>query len=72
MRVDKLRGAADEPGLVPAGQFFAKLARKLEDANIRDAAQRTKLNAEDRRLEASYRRASASRSNTFVSTEALM
>lgn len=72
MRVEKLRGAADDSGLIPAGQFFAKLARKLEAANGRETAQRSKLDAEDRRLEASYRRASASRSNTFASTDALM
>ncbi|MBC7770079.1 MAG: hypothetical protein H7124_14950 [Phycisphaerales bacterium] len=72
MRVEKLRGAADDTDLVPAGQYFAKLARKLEDANVRETSMRTKLKAEDQRLEASYRRASASRSNTFTSTGALM
>lgn len=71
MRVEKLRGSADETGLVPAGQYFAKLARSLEHANARENARRAELDAEDRRLEARYRRASASRSNTFEDTRAM-
>lgn len=69
MRIEKLRGAADDNGLVPAGAYFARLARGLAEANEREAAMREKLDAEDRRLEARYRRASAARSNTFVQTE---
>ena len=72
MRVEKLRGAADDSGLIPAGQFMAQLARKLERANVQEASRRTTFEAEDRRLEASYRRASASRSNTFADTRAMM
>lgn len=71
MRVEKLRGAADDSGLVPAGQYFAKLARGLEQANVREAARRAQLDQEDRRLEARYRRASASRDNTFDDTRAI-
>lgn len=72
MRVEKLRGAADDSGLVPAGQFFAQLARKLEQANAQETAHRERLDCDDRRLEASYRRASASRSNTFADTRGMM
>jgi hypothetical protein len=64
MQVNKLTIGA-EAGLVPAGQYFAKLARSLDDSNAREAERRAKLDAEDRELEAHYRRASASRSNTY-------
>lgn len=71
MRVEKLRCSADDNGLVPAGQYFAKLARGLEHANARESAHRAALDEEDRRLEARYRRASASRNNTFEDTRAM-
>lgn len=69
MRIEKLRGAADDTGLVPAGAYFARLARGLAEANERESAMREKLDAEDRRLEARYRRASAARGNTYAPTE---
>lgn len=61
MQVQKLRGAADANGLVPAGTFFAQLAAKLEDANVQSALRQAELDEEDRALEATYRRRSASR-----------
>jgi hypothetical protein len=61
MQVQKLRGAADVNGLIPAGQFFAQLAAKLEDANVRDAARQAELDEEDRALELTYRKRSAAR-----------
>jgi hypothetical protein len=67
MQVQKLRGSAEDNGLVPAGQYFARLARDLETASARETTMREKLDAEDRRLEARYRRASAARGNTFAS-----
>lgn len=66
MQVQKLRGSADDNGLVPAGQYFARLARDLETANARETTMREKLDAEDRRLETRYRRASAARGNAFA------
>ncbi|HYD89669.1 MAG TPA: hypothetical protein VEA80_19465 [Vitreimonas sp.] len=72
MRVEKLRDAADDTGLVPAGHYFARLARNLQHANAREHAKRLKLDAEDRRLEASYRRASAARGNTFADTRGMV
>lgn len=68
MRVETYRGAADDSGLVPAGHYFARLARNLEQTNAPARVRRE----EDARLEASYRRASASRANTFADTRALM
>ncbi len=61
MQVQKLRGAADANGLVPAGAFFAKLAAKLEDANYQRASRQAELDEEDRALETTYRKRSASR-----------
>lgn len=51
MQVQKIRGAADAHGLIPAGQFFAQLAAKLEDANVQNALRQTELDHEDRALE---------------------
>lgn len=62
MQVQKLRGAADVNGLVPAGTFFAQLATKLEEANFQEALRQAELDEEDRALEATYRKRSASRS----------
>ena len=61
MQVQKLRGAADVNGLIPAGTFFAQLAAKLEDANVRQAALQAERDDEDRALEAAYRKRSAAR-----------
>jgi parvulin-like peptidyl-prolyl isomerase len=61
MQVTKLRGAADVNGLIPAGQFFAQLAAKLEDANFEAALREAQLDEEDRALEAAYRKRSAAR-----------
>lgn len=66
MQVQKLRVQADEAGLVPAGHYFALLAKGLEDANAKEAARREALDAEDRELEALYRKRSASRANTYA------
>lgn len=63
MQVQKLRGAADANGLIPAGTFFAQLAAKLEDANFQEALRAADLEEEDRALEATYRKRSASRSH---------
>lgn len=61
MRISKLRCGADEAGFVPMGAYFEKLSANLRDANAIEAARREKLDAEDRRLEARYRRASSAR-----------
>jgi len=58
MQLTKLRMAN---GLVPAGRYFAHLAQGLVEANAREAARREQLAAEDRKLEARYRRAPAAR-----------
>ncbi|MGQ0531559.1 MAG: hypothetical protein ACT4OF_02575 [Caulobacteraceae bacterium] len=58
MQVQKLRGSAN--GLVPAGAYFAAIAAKLEEMNASEAALQDELDEEDRRIEARYRRASAS------------
>lgn len=62
MQVQKLRGTADVDGLIPAGAFFAQLATRLEKANHHEALRQAELDEEDRALEATYRRRSASRS----------
>ena len=61
MQVQKFHGAAGVNGLIPAGQFFAQLAAKLDDANVREAVRQAELDEEDRALEATYRKRSASR-----------
>ena len=65
MQVAKLR-IAEESGLVPAGAYFKRLASQLADANAVETARQEKLEAEDRELEALYRRRSASRMNTYA------
>lgn len=65
MQVQKLRSTAPQ-GLVPAGAYFERLARDLRNVNAQEEARREKLDAEDRSLEARYRRASASRDSTFA------
>ena len=65
MQVAKLR-IAEEPGLVPAGAYFKRLATQLAEANAAEAARQEKVDAEDRELEALYRRRSASRENTYA------
>lgn len=64
MHVSKLR--IERNGLVPAGRYFTALAQSLEDANEREAERRERLDAEDRRLEARYRRASAARGSAVL------
>jgi hypothetical protein len=66
MQVTKLRATADANGLIPAGTYFSRLAHKLEDANARAGAHRTRLDDEDRKLETRHRRRSASRANTHA------
>jgi hypothetical protein len=65
MQITKLR-ISEDTGLVPAGAYFKRLAADLQKANAADAARREELEAEDRELEAIYRRRSASRANTFA------
>ncbi len=62
MQVQKFRDVANANGLIPAGTFFAQLAAKLEDANVQETLRQAELDEEDRALEASYRKRSASRS----------
>jgi len=62
MQVHKLRGAADI-GLVPAGKYFARLARDLDRANANEALRKQTLDNEDRGLETLYRRRSAARTH---------
>jgi hypothetical protein len=69
MNVNKLRVSAQDQGLAPVGRYFEKLAQNLRDANAQEEARREKLEAQDRRLEARYRRASAARGANYVSTE---
>lgn len=69
MRISKLRCGADETGFVPMGAYFEKLSANLREANVIEAQRREALDAEDRRLEARYHRASSSR--TRAGTEAI-
>ena len=71
MQVNKLRFANAADGLVPAGRYFEKLAAELRDENERTAQRQRVLDAEDRELEQLYRRASASRSNTYAEARAM-
>lgn len=64
MQVQKLRVAHD--GLVPAGHYFQRLSRELRETNAREMAAREQAEAEDRTLEARYRRSSASRGNIYA------
>lgn len=66
MKVSKLRVDQGANGLVPAGHYFRKLADELRASNARDAERQQKLDAQDARLEARYRRASAARNNTYA------
>ena len=70
MQVTKLRARSDANGLVPMGQYFARVSEQLEAANARQAKLQAKLDAEDARLDAHYRRASATRNNTYARSEA--
>jgi hypothetical protein len=65
MQITKLR-VSEDTGLVPAGAYFKRLAADLRKANTADASRRDDLDAEDRALEAIYRRRSASRANTYA------
>lgn len=69
MQVTKLRARSETTGLVPVGQYFARIAAELEEASVREAKLQAKLDAEDARLEARYRRASAARANTYARSE---
>lgn len=68
MQVAKFRARQDELGLVPAGRYFQQLAQGLRDANAREAELQAKLDAEDARLEARYRRPTPKR--TYARSEA--
>lgn len=70
MQVTKLRANAND-GLVPAGRYFEKLAAGLREENERGARRQRILEAEDRALEALYRRVSASRANTYAEAPAM-
>lgn len=72
MQVQKLRGNVSIDGLIPAGRYFEQLAANLRETNEREAQRRRALDAEDRELEALYRRASASRGNTHAGEHAMM
>jgi hypothetical protein len=61
MQIAKLRSPAGHDGLAPAGRYFAHLARELAAAQERESVRRETLEAEDRALQARYRRASAAR-----------
>jgi hypothetical protein len=65
MQVAKLR-IQDERGLVPAGRYFQQLASTMRSANAREHTRSASLDAEDRDLEACYRRASAARDQRFA------
>jgi hypothetical protein len=69
MQVTKLCARSETNGLVPMGQYFARIATQLEEANVRAAKRQAKLDAEDARLEARYRRASASRGQAATHAE---
>jgi len=58
MRATKLRCGAED-SFTPMGAYFEKLAGQLRDANAIAAARQDALDAEDRRLEARYRRRNA-------------
>lgn len=60
MQVTKLR-VANELGPVPAGRYFEQLAQNLRAANAAQEARRVHEEAREQKLEARYRRASASR-----------
>lgn len=70
MQITKLRRSEDA-GLVPAGAYFKRLATGLRKANATEAARQDDLDAEDRALEAIYRRRSASRENTYTGAMAM-
>jgi hypothetical protein len=55
MQVTKLRVANDN-GLVPAGRYFARLADNLRASNASAAAVVDEYEAQERKLEARYRR----------------
>lgn len=69
MQVTKLHARSETTGLVPMGQYFARIAAELEEANAMGAERQAKLDSEDARLEARYRRASAARANTYARSE---
>ncbi len=54
MQVNKLRIAGDGP--VPAGRYFAQIAENLRAQNMLAAAEATRAEAGERRLEARYRK----------------
>ncbi len=60
MQVTKLR-VANELGPVPAGRYFEHITQNLRAANAANEAQRAREEEREQRLEARYRRASASR-----------
>ena len=55
MQVTKLRVANDN-GLVPAGRYFARLADNLRAANERAAAIVDEYEAQERKIEACFRK----------------
>jgi hypothetical protein len=70
MQITKLRSSEDA-GLVPAGAYFKRLSADLQKGNADEAAGQDELDAEDRVLEAIYRRRSASRENTYAGAMAM-
>lgn len=70
MQANTRRFAETGDGLVPAGRYFAKLAADLDEARpkkiTRKAPRARPPKTKDDELERLYRRASASRANTFA------
>jgi hypothetical protein len=54
MQVNKLRIGTEGP--VPAGRYFAQIAENLRAQNMRAAAEATRAETQERRIEARYRR----------------
>jgi hypothetical protein len=69
MQVTKLR-VANELGPVPAGRYFEQLAQNLRVANAANEARRAREEAREEKLEARYRRASASRAGPTLTHRA--
>lgn len=50
MHVDKLRIARDDIGLVPAGQYFKRVATALREANERESVPRLRSGESEDRI----------------------
>lgn len=54
MQVTKLRVSGNGP--IPAGRYFSAIAENLRAQNVREAAEVSRAEAQERRLEARYRK----------------